>query len=399
MRRLKENSATGPDGLPASLLKRIATSIAPNITTILNHSLSCSAFPNSWKKANITPIWKGKGSKVDVGNYRPISVTPIIARLFERFCAKQLSTYCEAHQIIPVQQFGFRPKSSCELALLHALDHWIKDIDSGRFVGALLIDLSKAFDSVSHQLLINDLADIGCTPPTVNWFLNYLSNRVQKVVDPRNNTSWSLVTKGVPQGSCLSPLLFNIFLRNLPVATSVKLLGVTLDQHLSFNDHIYNVTKKCHGLIGLLASAAPYLSKDLLRLAYIALIRSHLEYSSAIFASATPTQLQRLEVIQKISSRVICSAPRDAHAAPLLQSLSLLPLEARRRSHITSLVQTILSGNCHPAFKGLFNLTPEGMITNKEKSRIKYGRRRFSIYARDLLNSTQTVPFNPTSNC
>ena len=224
MRRLKENSATGPDGLPASLLKRIATSIAPNITTILNHSLSCSAFPNSWKKANITPIWKEKGSKVDVGNYRPISVTPIIARLFERFCAKQLSTYCEAHQIIPVQQFGFRPKSSCELALLHALDHWIKDIDSGRFVGALLIDLSKAFDSVSHQLLINDLADIGCTPPTVNWFLNYLSNRVQKVVDPRNNTSWSLVTKGVPQGSCLSPLLFNIFLRNLPVATQSNVI-------------------------------------------------------------------------------------------------------------------------------------------------------------------------------
>jgi len=179
---------------------------------------------------------------------------------------------------------------------------------------------------------------------------------------------------------------------------SVKLLGVTLDHHLSFNEHIHNVTKKCHGLIGLLASAAPYLSKDLLRLAYIALIRSHLEYSSAIFASAAPTQLQRLEVIQKISSRVVCAAPRDAHAAPLLRSLSLLPLEDRRRSHIASLVQSILSGNCHPAFEGLFELSPEGGITNNENHRIKAGKKRFSIYARDLLNSTQIGPCNPTSD-
>ena len=177
---------------------------------------------------------------------------------------------------------------------------------------------------------------------------------------------------------------------------SVKLLGVTLDQHLSFNEHIHTVTKKCHGLIGLLASSAPFLSKELMRLTYVALIRSHLEYSSAIFASAAPTQLKRLDIIQKIAARVICGATRDAHAAPLLQSLQLDSLEARRQHHAITLVQNILSGNCHPSLIGLFKLDSDGKVSNEESSRIKFGRKRFSIYAKYLVNSSTlaqvTVP-------
>ncbi len=94
LRGLKINSATGPDGLPASLLRRTAAALAPNITKIINLSLTTNTFPTSWKKANVTPIWKSKGSKSDPGNYRPISVTSIVARLFERLCAKLCLGVC-----------------------------------------------------------------------------------------------------------------------------------------------------------------------------------------------------------------------------------------------------------------------------------------------------------------
>ena len=101
-----------------------------------------------------------KGSKSDPSNYRPISVLPVLARLFEKACAKQLSTYCLTMGIIPDAQFGFREKSSCEYALISALDSWMTSVDQGELVGALLIDLSKASDTVSHQLLLSDLCQI-----------------------------------------------------------------------------------------------------------------------------------------------------------------------------------------------------------------------------------------------
>ena len=107
-----------------------------------------------WKKANVCPVWKGKGSKKDPSNYRPISVLPVLGRCFEKLAAAQLYNYCDNHDIIPPEQFGFRRKSNCELALVSALDHWTDAIDSGAIVGALLVDLSKAFNTVPHQKLL-----------------------------------------------------------------------------------------------------------------------------------------------------------------------------------------------------------------------------------------------------
>ena len=95
---------------------------------------------------------------------------PVLARLAEKACAKQLSTYCLSNGIIPDSEFEFREKSSCEYALIAALDSWMTSVDNGEFVGALLIDLSKAFDTVSHQLLISDLSETGCSSNTTNWF-------------------------------------------------------------------------------------------------------------------------------------------------------------------------------------------------------------------------------------
>lgn len=515
MAGMKTKTATGPDGLSATLLKNLAPAIAPNLTTIMNRSLEEGVFPAEWKRANVAAIWKSKGSKSDPANYRPISVLPVLARLFEKIVAKELSTYCYGNNIVPEEQYGFRSKSSCETALVAATDKWMGEVDQGKIVGALLIDLSKAFDTVPHQRLLEDLREIGCGQKLGNWFHSYLDGREQRVKNGLEVTEWKSVTRGVPQGSCLSPLLFNIYVRNLPAASTsptiqfaddvtqsesdrdelqvinrltvsflktkdfceqreliinsaktqfiifkaprrkisleleivldgitikpalhVKLLGVTLDRHFTFGEHIDKAVKKARGAIGMLARAAPHMPRELLRLAYIALARSHLEYASAVYASASDTQLKKLDTTQKIASRVICRAPRDCHSEPLLAMLKLDSLGSRREEHVCKLVAAILEGNCHPSLTTMFEredaglwdgesmvreesgeergggmvegragggeldragldgsrggeggLRGNGRVWNTVAARTSIGKKRISIYAKDLYNS------------
>ena len=174
-------AAPGPDSLSGHLIKALAPAICANVSIICNLSISQGYFPSLWKEANITPIWKGKGAKEDPNNYRPISILPIVARMFERLIASQLYRHCDCNNIIPDQQFGFRKRSSCETALLKATDLWLSQVDAGLFVGALLIDLSKAFDSVPHIMLMEELSAVGCDDIVLRWFASFLANRLQRV--------------------------------------------------------------------------------------------------------------------------------------------------------------------------------------------------------------------------
>ena len=115
---VKADTATGHDDLPGFLLRQYASVLAPNLTLIFNSCFNEGIFPTVWKCSNVTAIWKGKGSKSDPSNYRPISVIPVVARVFEKAMAAQLHDYCDSRSIIPSEQFGFRRKSNCESALL-----------------------------------------------------------------------------------------------------------------------------------------------------------------------------------------------------------------------------------------------------------------------------------------
>ena len=175
-----------------------------------------------------------------------------------------------------------------------------------------------------------------------------------------------------------------------PVDT-VKLLGVTLDPHFTMGPAIENISKKCHGLIGMLRRAAPYLSQDLLKLAYCSLIRTHLKYCSAVLAPAAKSHLAKLDVIQKMAARVIMGAPSQAHSAPLLNALKLDSLQSRRDQHVTNLVDSFTHGRCHPHFEKFFSLANDLVAsTDQRRPRIAIGRKCFSVYGPNVVNSRRT---------
>ena len=156
LRSLKVNKATGADGISARLLKLTAPSISNSLTLLFNHSLQTGSFPDEWKHANVTPVPKS-GDKHLVQNYRPISVIPVIAKVFQTLVHKQLYNYLNTNSLLNPVQSGFRPMHCTQDVLLKTVDDWRASLDLGKLVGAVMIDLSKAFDSINHQVLLQKL--------------------------------------------------------------------------------------------------------------------------------------------------------------------------------------------------------------------------------------------------
>jgi len=165
----------------------------------------------------------------------------------------------------------------------------------------------------------------------------------------------------------------------------VKLLGVTLDQHLTFGPHIDSVVNKCQGLLGILAKATPYLPKDLLKLLYTALIRSHMEYCSSVFSSSAKTHLKKLDVIQRKAARIIYEIPRDAHADILLLFLKLDELGQRREAHLVKLFKSFLTGKCHPAMPSMVEVRSDKTLLVSQ-SRTTIGTRRPFVFGANIYN-------------
>ena len=206
--------STGHDELPALVLKQCSTVLAPSLTRIFNMSLSLGCVPSSFKIANITPLHKG-GSKTDPANFRPISLLPIVSKILERFVQQQMTTYLQDHGLLPETQFAYRRHHSTEDAACFAVNRWLLRRHERSVSGLAFVDMSKAFDRVKHQYLIEDLFNLGVAGTSLRWFASYLSERRQRVVVGDSRSSYSPCTQGVPQGSVLGPLLFTIYVRNV----------------------------------------------------------------------------------------------------------------------------------------------------------------------------------------
>ena len=212
-----KNSAPGHDGIKSILIKETIDLLVSPLTHILSLSLQSGNIPHDLKIAKVTPIFK-TGNTDNFGNYRPISILPCISKLLEKFVYSRILKHLQENNILHDHQYGFRKKHSTEHALLQLTNIISSAMDQKKFALGVFLDLTKAFDTVNHSILIAKLNRYGVEDIALNWFKNYLLNRQQYVTFNGHSSAKSSILHGVPQGSILGPLLFLIYINDLALS-------------------------------------------------------------------------------------------------------------------------------------------------------------------------------------
>ena len=374
--QLNANKPTTEDNIPAKILKQNAGTCSPIISKIYNDSITEGVFPIDLKDADMTPGHK-KDEKSSKQNYRPISVLSTVSKIFEKVMYADIDTYMKKY----LSPFicGFRKGFSTQHCLVAMIETMKNSLDKNHFAAALLTDLSKAFDCINHDLLIAKLEAYGFSTISLQYIHSYLVQRRQRTKVNNTYSSWAYPDMGVPQGSVLGPLLFNIYLNdiflflkenkltnyaddNTPYKIgkclecvvknleddalilekwftsnylkmntdkchllvpkhsddmhieindeiirgepTVKLLGITINNRLDFNDHVSNLCKKASQKLHALTRISSYISSDKLLLLMKAFIESQFNYCPLVWMFHNRTTNNRINRIHERTLRV-----------------------------------------------------------------------------------------------
>ena len=434
LRNLVVSKACGPDGLSARVLRECADELAAPLCKIFSMSLSSGIFPQQWAEANIVPIFK-KGARNNPGNYRSVSLLPLCAKIFEKLISDQLFQHVEPY-LSPLQH-GFFPNRSCATNLASFLSHGWTAISNKYQLDTVYTDFSSAFQSVNHSLLLYKLEKMyGLNGVALEWVKSYLGRRKQRVVLNGKVSDWVPAVSGTPEGGHISPLLFSLFINDLPTVistncllfaddlklfneirsaadvlalqrdldavarwaadwklvlnaskcksfkitlkrnfinssykingitlenvTSIRDLGVILDQKLDFAEHVGSIVSKANRALGLIIrtfqSASPRckIDKQAALAAYNANVRSILEYCSIIWGGAARCHLVRVERVQHkflmwLTRRTGYVGASLAYC-DLLASYGVLHLGARRAQHEVMFLSKVFKGFISSSF-------------------------------------------------
>ena len=378
VKSLDPAKSTTNKNIPIKILKSNIDVCIKELTSIFNNMIDTSIFPNNLKKADVTPVHK-KGDRTMVSNYRPVSVLPTVSKIFEKLLSQQINSYIKMYLCDDL--CGFREGFSSQHCLTVMIESIREVLDKGGIAGALLTDLSKAFDCIQHDLLIAKMHAYGFSLNSLHLMYNYLSDRKQRTKINSSFSDWVDIVFGVPQGSVLGPLFFNIQIndifffakkskitnfaddntpftcgksteeviqnllndanllmkwfddnglklnegkckllilsrRNIDVSIKIgnatirntnseKLLGITIDSKLTFNEHVKNLCKKASQKLHALARIANYMSQEKLRIIMKAFVTSQFGYCPLVWMHHSRTLNARINKIHERALRLV----------------------------------------------------------------------------------------------
>uniref|UniRef100_A0A4W6D5N5 Reverse transcriptase domain-containing protein n=1 Tax=Lates calcarifer TaxID=8187 RepID=A0A4W6D5N5_LATCA len=372
------------DPLPGKLSKDLWPVLGPAVLNIVDLSLTTGTVPSSFKTAVVKPLLKkphlDPGS---LGNYRPVSNLPFFSKILEKVVYQQLSAHLADNNLFEPYQSAFRAFHSTETALAKVVNDLLLSLDSGSTSLLILLDLSAAFDTVDHRILMDRLENrFGISGVALSWLKSYLSDRTQCVSCNNTVSAFSDVKYGVPQGSVLGPLLFSLYIYPLgqiirshginfhcyaddtqlyvPIkadnASQIRELEICLSSvTLSFDQHIKDITKTAFFHLRNIARIRSFLSMADAEILVHAFVSSRLDYCNVLLSGLPRTSTKSLQMVQNAAARMLTRSRRFDHITPVLASLHWLPVHVRSDFKVLLMTYKILNGLAPSYLSDLLN--------------------------------------------